>query len=66
MVGLPRRPLGIRLTDDELRAIDDWRFEHRAPNRAEAVRRLLRLGLQATVGTATSPVVGAKRGDPNP
>jgi metal-responsive CopG/Arc/MetJ family transcriptional regulator len=37
--------LQIMLTDDELRAIDDWRFERRMPTRAAAVRELLRRGL---------------------
>jgi hypothetical protein len=39
--------LQIMLTDDELRAVDDWRFDHRMPSRASAVRELLRRGLAA-------------------
>jgi hypothetical protein len=39
--------LQIMLTDDELKAIDDWRFERRMPTRASAVRELLRRGLAA-------------------
>lgn len=35
------------LTEDELSALDDWRFAHRMPSRAAAVRELLRLGLAA-------------------
>ena len=39
--------LQIMLTDEELRAIDDWRFDRRMPTRAAAVRELLRRGLAA-------------------
>jgi len=31
----------------EVKALDDWRFEKRMPNRASAIRELLRLGLTA-------------------
>jgi hypothetical protein len=37
--------LQLMLDDQELRAIDDWRFEHRMPTRAAAIRELLRRGL---------------------
>ena len=37
--------LQIMLTEDELTAIDDWRFKHRMPSRAAAIRRLLMLGI---------------------
>jgi hypothetical protein len=39
--------LQIMLTDDELVALDDWRFAKRMPSRAAAVRELLRRGLAA-------------------
>lgn len=39
--------LQIMLTQEELRALDDWRFSRRMPSRAAAVRELLRLGLAA-------------------
>jgi hypothetical protein len=39
--------LQIMLTEDELLALDDWRFERRMPSRASAVRELLRRGLAA-------------------
>ena len=45
--------LQIMLDPDELRAVDTFRFEHRMPSRAAAVRELFRLGLS---------VAGAKRG----
>jgi hypothetical protein len=37
--------LQIMLSPDELSVIDDFRFKHRMPTRAAAVRELLRLGL---------------------
>lgn len=45
--------LQIMLAEDELKALDDWRFGHRMPSRAAAVRELLRRGLTAE-GFATS------------
>jgi hypothetical protein len=39
--------LQIMLTQDELRALDDWRFGKRMPSRAAAVRELLKRGLSA-------------------
>lgn len=48
MTGIKRSErLQIMLDDDELRAIDDWRFGKRMPSRASAVRELLRHGLAA-------------------
>ncbi len=39
--------LQIMLTDEELVALDDWRFRQRMPSRATAVRELLKRGLAA-------------------
>jgi hypothetical protein len=39
--------LQIMLADDELAALDDWRFAKRMPSRASAVRELLKRGLAA-------------------
>jgi hypothetical protein len=39
--------LQIMLTDEELKAVDDWRFDARMPSRASAVRELLKRGLAA-------------------
>ena len=39
--------LQIMLTEEELRIVDDWRFDRRMPSRAAAVRELLRRGLAA-------------------
>ena len=40
--------LQVMLSPDELAAVDDFRFKHRMPTRAAAVRELLKLGLTAT------------------
>jgi metal-responsive CopG/Arc/MetJ family transcriptional regulator len=37
--------LQIMLSDEELAALDDWRFAMRMPSRAAAIRELLRRGL---------------------
>ena len=48
MAGLARgERLQIMLTDEELAALDDWRFTKRMPSRAAAVRELLKRGLAA-------------------
>ena len=54
MNGLSRETrLQIMLDQDELAAIDDWRFQQRMPSRASAIRELLRIALKIkTKGTA--------------
>ena len=53
--------LQLMLTPEELTAIDDFRYRHRMPSRAAAVRELLRCGLAAqTKGDAD---FGAKSKD---
>lgn len=39
--------LQIMLTDEELQAVENWRFKTRMPSRASAVRELLKRGLAA-------------------
>lgn len=39
--------LQIMLNEDELAAIDTWRFATRMPSRASAIRELLKRGLAA-------------------
>ncbi|MBR0774623.1 hypothetical protein JQ625_07260 [Bradyrhizobium diazoefficiens] len=39
--------LQVMLSPEELAAIDDFRFKHRMPTRAAAVRELLKFGLAA-------------------
>jgi hypothetical protein len=53
--------LQIMLSPDELRAVDNFRFIHRMPSRAAAVRELLRYGL-GTAG-AVSENAGVKSRD---
>ncbi len=48
MTDLRGERLQIMLSPEELSVLDDFRFKHRMPTRAAAVRELLRLGL--TVG----------------
>jgi hypothetical protein len=36
--------LQIMLTEDELAAIDDWRFARRMPSRAAAIREIVKRG----------------------
>lgn len=45
MTDLRGERLQIMLSEDELRALDDFRFKFRMPTRAAAVRELLKLGL---------------------
>jgi hypothetical protein len=35
----------IMMSDDELKAVDDWRFANRAATRSAAIRHLVALGL---------------------
>ncbi len=53
--------LQVMLTQDELRALDDWRFGARMPSRAAAIRELLKRGLAAE-GFETA-ADGAQSGD---
>jgi hypothetical protein len=39
--------LQVMLSPEELKAVDDFRFRHRMPTRAAAVRELLKFGLAA-------------------
>jgi hypothetical protein len=50
--------LQIMLNDEELVAVDDFRFKRRMPSRAAAVRELLKRGLAAE-GFLSAPI-GAK------
>lgn len=60
--GKRTQKLQLMLADEELRAIDDWRFEHRMPTRAAAIRELLRRGLHSTEFGAPD-VAAAASGD---
>jgi hypothetical protein len=47
MAEMRRERLQVMLSPEELAAVDDFRFKHRMPTRAAAVRELLRMGLAA-------------------
>ncbi len=47
-VGKRTEKIQLMLNDDEIRTIDDWRFEHRLPSRAAAIRELISRGLSTT------------------
>lgn len=53
--------LQVMLHDDELEALDSWRFQKHMPSRAAAVRELIRRGLAAE-GFIQAPV-GARSKD---
>lgn len=60
--GLAREErLQIMLSPEELEVVDNFRFEHRMPSRAAAVRELLRHGI-AAIG-AVQDNTGIKSGD---
>ena len=42
------------LSPEELTAVDDFRFKHRMPTRAAAVRELLKMGLAALANDGTA------------
>lgn len=58
--------LPLMVTEAELATIDDFRFRGRLPSRAEAVRRLIELGLAAAVNsraeTTKSDQVDGRKG----
>lgn len=58
MNGLKRETrLQIMLDDEELAAIDDWRFQHRMPSRAATIRQLLRIGLNTPIAGPADPAL---------
>ncbi|MUO30814.1 MULTISPECIES: ribbon-helix-helix protein, CopG family [Rhizobium/Agrobacterium group] len=40
--------ISVMMTESDLKAIDNWSFENRIRSRGEAIRRLFRMGLEAT------------------
>lgn len=53
--GKRTQKLQLMLSDRELKVIDDWRFDHRMPTRAAAIRELLRRGLESKEFAAPDP-----------
>ncbi|MEQ9811359.1 MAG: hypothetical protein RLO50_01150 [Azospirillaceae bacterium] len=48
--------LQLMLNEEELQIIEDWRFDNRMPSRAEAIRALVRRGLETAADR--NPAVG--------
>src|ERR1700751_1371380 len=60
--------LQVMLSPEELSALDDFRFRHRMPTRAAAVRELLKIGLtiavdDAAAGRKSANYGGCRRGE---
>jgi hypothetical protein len=47
--------LPLMVTRSEAVVIDEWRFQNRIASRAEAIRRLIQLGLDASVQGSQPP-----------
>lgn len=54
--------LQVMLSPEELAVIDDFRFRHRMPTRAAAVRELLKFGLAAVCEDGTAGVKSSDYG----
>jgi hypothetical protein len=54
--------LQVMLSPEELSVVDDFRFRHRMPTRAAAVRELLKLGLAAIAEDGTAGVKSSEYG----
>jgi hypothetical protein len=54
--------LQVMLSPDELALLDDFRFQHRMPTRAAAVRELLKLGLTVATSDAGAGVKSSNYG----
>lgn len=60
-IGLVREErLQIMLSPEELKAVDNFRFMHRMPSRAAAVRELLRHGLGSASGVSDNAGVKSR------
>jgi metal-responsive CopG/Arc/MetJ family transcriptional regulator len=53
----------VKLSDDELAAIDDFQFGSRVPNRGEAIRELVRRGLASVRVTQQQQQIQPKKKD---
>ncbi len=54
--------LQVMLSPDELSALDDFRFKHRMPTRAAAVREILKLGLTVAATDSVGPMKSSNYG----
>jgi hypothetical protein len=55
--------LQIMLSPEELKAVDNFRFQHRMPTRAAAVRELLRHGIEEVGISPVAENAGITSGD---
>lgn len=46
MVDQRQNRVPIMMSDEELEAVDTWRFANRVATRSEAIRRLCKIGLE--------------------
>jgi metal-responsive CopG/Arc/MetJ family transcriptional regulator len=53
-------PVLLRLQPDLLKEIEDWRWAHRTPSRAEAIRRLIERGLSSPAPNEPRRVIDAE------
>lgn len=44
----PSERLNMMISKDEIEAINEWRWNNRIPSLSEAVRRLIKAGLEVT------------------
>jgi hypothetical protein len=59
--GLAREErLQIMVSLEELKAVDTFRFQHRMPSRAAAIRDLLRLGLEVAGAVADNAGISSR------
>lgn len=54
--------LQVMLSPEELAALDDFRFQHRMPTRAAAVRELFKLGLTVAAPDAVAGLKSSNYG----
>ncbi|MGA2993798.1 hypothetical protein [Bradyrhizobium sp.] len=54
--------LQVMLSPEELTALDDFRFKHRMPTRAAAVREILKLGLTVATTNANAGLKSSSYG----
>ena len=40
----------LLLTKDEIQDLDNWQFAHRMRTRSDAIRRMMRIAIEATAG----------------
>lgn len=63
MTDMKAERLQIILTPEELATLDDWRFAHRMPTRAAAIRELMKRGMALQVDGDTEARIGRRSRD---